>query len=77
MERVNINADYSIKLPEKVRKLFHKGDSLVVTVAEDTLRLKRIKKKELLDRASEVKDKTQPSPEELNRIIHEVRRASK
>lgn len=75
MEKVKINADYTIKLPKELWHSFEKGDELIIAYMKDTLELKKIKKKDLLDRAAKIKNEKQLSPDELNRIIHLVRKA--
>lgn len=75
MEKVKINADYTIKLPKKLWHSFEKGDEFIIAYMRDTLELKKIKKKNLLDRAAEIKDKEQLSPNDLNRIIYQTRKS--
>lgn len=74
MEKVKINADYTIKLPKELWHSFEKGDELIITYMKDTLELKKINKKDLLDRAAEIKDEKQLSHDELNHIIHQIRK---
>jgi bifunctional DNA-binding transcriptional regulator/antitoxin component of YhaV-PrlF toxin-antitoxin module len=72
MERIKLNSDYTIVLPEKLRKVIERDAEFIVTLNNDEIRLKKIRKS-LLDKAAEIEDDTQPSSEEINRIIHEVR----
>jgi hypothetical protein len=72
---VEIGADDTIKLPADVMQVFEPADRLMVVIQGDTIMLKRIKSVNVLDRVAETPDdEPPPSMDEINEIVHEVRR---
>lgn len=75
MESVKISKDMIIKLPIEMKKFVSVGDEFVVSVVGDSLRLKKVKKPDMLDLAASKKDKKAPTLEDISKIIHAIRGA--
>lgn len=76
MEKVKIKNDFTIQLPEGLKKLVSKGDEFIVTITGDSIKLQRINKPDICDLASSVDDKEMPSLEEISGIVHKIRELS-
>jgi antitoxin component of MazEF toxin-antitoxin module len=73
MEKVKVKEDFTIKLPEELKKSISEGDEFMIMLVGDSIRLKRIKKPDILDLAASVEDKEALSLEEISRIVHKLR----
>ena len=73
MIKVKVLKDMKIELPLELKGFVLEGDEFVVSILEDSIRLKKIKSPDLLDLASTVEDKESPSMEEISRIVHDIR----
>jgi len=74
MEKVRIGENYIIKLPESIRAFIKTNDEFIINRFNDTIELKKIRKMDLLEKATRIKDKDRPSTVELNSIIHKLRK---
>ena len=73
MEKVKVLKNMTIKLPPELKKFVAEGEEFVVSIAGDSLRLKRIKKPDLLDLAATRRGKKAPTLKEISRIVHRIR----
>lgn len=73
MEKVKVKKDFTIKLPERLRKTVVQGDEFLITVIDDSIKLKRLKKPDILDRARSTEDEDALSLEEISMIVHRIR----
>lgn len=76
MEKVKISKNMTIKLPPEVRKFAAAGDEFVLSLAGDSIRLKKIKTPDLLNQAATKKDNKTPTMKEISRIVHSIRKLS-
>ena len=74
MEKVRVGENYIIKLPESIRAFIKTNDEFIINRFNDTIELKKIRKMDLLEKATRIKDKDRPSTVELNSIIHKLRK---
>lgn len=75
MERVKVSKNMAIKLPDEFKRFVSEGDEFVISVIGDSLRLKKIKKPDLLDLAAAKRDKEATTLKEISRIVHNIRRS--
>ena len=74
MEKIKVGEDYTIELPAELRRLIKPEDEFLISVAGDTIKLRKIKKPSILNLAPKMKDDAKPSIAEINEIVHRVRR---
>ncbi len=80
MKSVTVRSDYSIELPEEVREVLRPGDSLEVSVtAGNVVYLRpagaqKLSLEEIAERIRRNPPEKPMSEEEIEEIIHEVRR---
>jgi len=80
MKSVRVRQDYTVELPEEVRNQIRPGDALEVVVTRGNVTYvrpnqpDRQKLRELLDRVRKRPCENPPTEEEIEEIIHEVRR---
>ncbi len=74
MERIKVGEDYTIELPAELRRLIKPEDEFLISVAGDTIKLRKINKPDILDLAAKMKDDTEPTIVEINEIVHRVRK---
>ena len=73
MERVKVLKNMVIKLPSEVKKSVSEGDEFVISIIGDSIKLKKIKKPDILDLAAAKRDKEAPTLKEISRIVHRIR----
>jgi hypothetical protein len=67
----------TLQLPAEVAERFRPDDRFLVWAEGDTLYLKRITSPDVLNRVAERPDEKPLSLEEINDVVHEVRRQRK
>jgi len=77
VEKVKVNSDYTIKLPVKIRKLVNPEDELFLSLVDNTIKLKTVNKSGILGLAEKTEDESKLAIEEINKIVHKVRRISR
>ena len=73
MEKVRVGKDFTIHLPEELRRIVSFGDEFMVAVTGDSIRLQRIRKPDICDLAAASDDEDAPSIEEISSIVHKLR----
>ena len=74
MEKIKVREDYTIELPIGLRGPIRPEDEFLISVAGDTIKLRKINKPNILDLAAKMKDDAKPTITEINEIVHRVRR---
>lgn len=69
-----LTAEATLKLPAEIAERFQPWDRFVVWQAGDTLYLKRIESVAVLERVAEAPQDEPLSLEDINAMVHEVRR---
>lgn len=73
MESVKVLKDMIIKLPMEVKRFVSEGDEFVVSVVGDSLKLKKVKRPDILDLAASEKDDKAPTLKDISTIVHAIR----
>ncbi len=66
-----------LKLPANLARQFHMSDRFVMWMSGDTMHLKRITTPAVTDIVARAADEAPFSPDEINDIVHHVRREQK
>ena len=74
VEIAELVSEDTLKLPEEVAKRFRPADRFVVWQEGDSLTLKRITPLAVLDRVAETPDDNPMSLDEINTLVHEIRK---
>jgi hypothetical protein len=74
VEIAELTAQNSLKLPPDIAARFRPSDRFVVWVEGDTLHFKRITPPPVTDSVAQAPEGEPMSLEEINEIVHEVRR---
>jgi len=69
-----LGPQYTLKLPAEVAARFHPSDRFVVWVEGDILHLKRLTPPPVMDIVAQAPEEEPMPLEEINQIVHEVRR---
>jgi hypothetical protein len=75
-EIASFTSENTVQLPREITRKFSPSDRFVVWLEGDTVHLKRINPSPL-DLVEQAPDDQTLSPEEINEIVHEVRRRRK
>ncbi len=73
-EIATLTQNDTLQLPIEIAKHFQPSDRFIVWIDSDILHLKRISKPSPLDIVEYASDDEPISPDEINAIVHEVRR---
>jgi hypothetical protein len=71
---IELGADNTLTLPAEIAQVLRPGTRIVVMKQGDTVVLKRIDVLSHLDRVAAIPDSEALTLEEINEIVHEVRR---
>jgi hypothetical protein len=74
VEIAELTAQYTLKLPEKIAARFRPADRFVVWVEGESLYLKRITLPPVADIVAQAPTGEPMSLDEINEIVHDVRR---
>jgi len=74
VEIAELTSERTLKLPPDIADRFRPSDRFVVWVEGDTLHLKRITPPRVTDIVAQAPDEEPISLEEINEMVHEVRR---
>jgi hypothetical protein len=74
VEIAELTSEHTLKLPADIADRFRPSDRFVIWVEGDTLHLKRITPPRVTDIVAEATDEEPIPMEEINEIVHEVRR---
>ncbi|MEJ2555137.1 MAG: hypothetical protein P8186_02665 [Anaerolineae bacterium] len=74
VEIAELTPERTLKLPADIAERFRPSDRFVVWVEGDTLHLKRITPPRVTDIVAQAPDEEPISLEEINEMVHEVRR---
>jgi hypothetical protein len=77
MTKVRVGKGLIIQLPAELADSIHEDDEFLVDIKGRSLRLVPVDVPTILRRTAATPDPEQPSPEELNRIIHDIRRQTR
>ena len=81
MKSTKVRRDYSVKLPQELRGEIHPGDTLDVIATDEYVmyihvpKEKRTALREIIDRVRSCPPAEVVSKEEIEQIVHQVRRA--
>lgn len=76
-EIAELTTSDTLKLPEEVAARFRPLDRFMVWAEGDTLYLKRIAPRSVTSIVAEAPEGEPMSPEEINKIVHQVRKQSR
>ena len=72
-EIATLTEEHMLELPEPIANRFRSRDRFIVWVEDDTLHLKKIARS-ITDRVAQAEKSDPPSLDEINDLVHEVRR---
>jgi hypothetical protein len=71
--KVKVSKDFTIHLPEEMKKIISQRDEFMFAVIGDSIRLQRIRNPDICALAASIEDKEAPSIEEISNIVHRLR----
>ena len=76
MDTITVSKDMRLKLPKTYKKIIEKGSRFIVSQSDDTIMLKQIRKP-VWSAAASIRDDNPMSLEQIDEIVHKVRRNRK